>query len=376
MTLSSEMVLFLTLVVSFLVTYFSIPTIISVAREKKLFDEPSSRKSHFQQIPTLGGVAIFVGITVSTGIFISCNQMSSLQYILVACIIVFFIGMKDDILVIAPMKKLLGQIIAALILIIPGDIYFSNIHGFLNVYYLSTATSLLLTLFVIIVIVNSFNLIDGIDGLAASLGMLTTAFFGVWFFISGNIAYCLLSTAVFGTLLAFFRFNVFGGKNKIFMGDTGSLLIGLLIAVQVIFFNEKNIEITSAFSIKSAPAVSFSVLIIPLYDTIRVFLIRMSRGRSPFSADKNHLHHCLLKLGFSHGQSTFIIVLVNIAFILLALLLQNIGIVWLMIVILSIATILTFYLEYLVRKASHQSVPVVEKEKLKGRHTGLKQTSN
>ena len=357
-----EIVLFLTFIVSFLVTYLSIPTIVNVAREKKLFDEPSRRKSHIKQIPTLGGVAIFAGLTISTGSFINYSHVPSLQYILVSCIIIFFIGLKDDILVIAPTKKLLGQIAAALVLIIPGNLTFSSIHGFLGIFHISSVVGMVLTLFVIIVIINSINLIDGIDGLAASVGMLTTVFFGVWFFMSGNIEYSFLSAAVFGTLLGFLRYNLFGGKNKIFMGDTGSLILGLMMAVQVIVFNEKNIGFTSAFSIKSAPAVSFAVLIIPLYDTMRVFLIRMARKRSPFTADKNHLHHCLLKIGYTHGQSTLIIVFANICFITLALLLQNIGIVWLMVVILSIATILTFYLEYLVRKKGH-SVPTKAKQK-------------
>jgi UDP-N-acetylmuramyl pentapeptide phosphotransferase/UDP-N-acetylglucosamine-1-phosphate transferase len=363
--LPPEIVLFLTFAVSFLVTYLSIPSIVGVAREKKFFDEPSRRKSHIRQIPTLGGVAIFAGLTVSAGSFIDYSLVPSLQYILVACIITFFIGIKDDILVIAPMKKLMGQIAAALVLIIPGDLNFSSLHGFLGINHIDlTIAGWILTLFVIIVIINSFNLIDGIDGLAASIGMLTTAFFGLWFFFSGNIEYSLLSAAMFGTLLSFFRFNVFGRKYKIFMGDTGSLIVGLMMAVQVILFNEKNIGFTSAFSIKSAPAVSFAVLIVPLYDTMRVFLIRMSRGRSPFAADKNHLHHCLLKIGHNHGQATLIIVFANVCFIALALLLQNIGIVWLMMVVLSIATILSFYLEYLVRKAGHL-VPDEAKQKRK-----------
>ncbi|MDR1154554.1 MAG: undecaprenyl/decaprenyl-phosphate alpha-N-acetylglucosaminyl 1-phosphate transferase [Bacteroidales bacterium] len=356
----------MTLVVSFLVTYLSIPSIVGVAREKNFFDEPSRRKSHVRQIPTLGGVAIFAGLTVSAGSFIDCSLVPSLQYILVACIITFFIGIKDDILVIAPMKKLMGQIAAALVLIIPGDLSFSSLHGFLGINHIDlTVVGWILTLFVIIVIINSFNLIDGIDGLAASIGMLTTAFFGLWFFFSGNIEYSLLSAAMFGTLLGFFRFNVFGRKYKIFMGDTGSLIVGLMMAVQVILFNEKNIGFTSAFSIKSAPAVSFTVLIVPLYDTIRVFLIRMSRGRSPFAADKNHLHHCLLKIGYNHGQATLIISFTNACFIALALLLQNIGIVWLMAVVLSIATVLSFYLEYLVRKAGH---PIPDEVKQKRKH--------
>jgi len=353
-----EIVLFLTFIVSFFVTYLSIPSIISVAREKKFFDEPNSRKSHKKQIPTLGGVAMFAGFTVAAGSFINYSLVPSLQYILVACIIIFFIGIKDDILVIAPFKKLMGQIAAALVLIIPGNICFTSIHGFLGIYSLdhlvfTEVYSILLTLFVIIVITNSINLIDGIDGLAASVGMMSTAFFGMWFFISGNIEYSLLSAAVFGTLLGFFRFNVFSKKNKIFMGDTGSLIVGLLMAVQVILFNEKNIGYTSAFSIKSAPAVSFAVLIVPLYDTLRVFVIRMLRKRSPFTADKNHLHHCLLKLGFNHVKSTLIFASANLFFIVLAFSLQDIGIFWLMLIILILATLLSFYLEHLVKKNGH-----------------------
>jgi len=358
-----EITLLLTFVVSFLVTYWSIPSIIRVAKQKKFFDEPNSRKSHINQVPTLGGVAIFVGFTTAAGSFISYILVPSLQYILVACIIIFFIGLKDDIMAIAPLKKLMGQIAAALILSVPGCIYLTSVHGFFGIYYIPYTAGTILTLFVIIVVINSFNLIDGIDGLAASVGMITSVFFGTWFFISGNIEYCLISVAMFGSLLGFFRYNVFGGKNKIFMGDTGSLIVGLMMAVQVILFNEKNIGYTSAFSIKSAPAVSFAVLIVPLYDTLRVFLIRMLRGRSPFSADKSHLHHCLLKLGCSHIQTTLIIVLANLFFITLALLLQDIGIFWLMLIILSIATILSFYVEHRLKKK--HPVPMEAKQKRK-----------
>ena len=352
--LSSEIALILTFIGSFLVTYLSIPSIVNVARNKKIFDDPSHRKSHVKQTPTLGGIAIFAGFTIAAGSLIDYGFVSSMQYVIVACIVMFFIGIKDDIQIIAPHKKLLGQIFAALILIIPGNLYFSSLHGFLGIYNISVISSLLLTLFVIIVIINSFNLIDGIDGLAASTGMLATAFFGLWFYISGNVEYSLISAAMFGSLLAFFRFNVSDGKYKIFMGDTGSLIVGLIVAVQVILFNEKNIGFTSAFPVKSAPAVSFAILIFPLYDTIRVFIIRMSRGRSPFAADKNHLHHCILKLGFSHVQSTLLIVAVNIAFIAIALLLQNFiiksGIVWIMAITLCIATLISIFIERSVRK--------------------------
>ena len=365
-TLLPEIALVLAFFVAFLVTYLSIPSIVRLAQHKKFYDDPTHRKSHIKQIPTLGGVAIFAGFAITAGTLIGYDFVPSLQYILVACIIMFFIGVKDDILVISPNKKLMGQILAALILIIQGKIYFSSVHGFLGLSNITVIPSLFLTLFVIIVIINSFNLIDGIDGLAASLGMLSTVFFGVWFFISGNIGYCIISAALFGSLLAFFKFNVFGGKFKIFMGDTGSLVVGLLIAVQLILFNEKNIGTSDFFAkINSAPAVSFSVLIFPLYDTIRVFIIRMSRGRSPFAADKNHLHHCILKLGFSHIQSTMLILLANVCFIIIALLLQNLGVLLLMMILLTIATIISFFIEHTVRKKGINDKPKLKSKVLK-----------
>ena len=365
----SEIALVSAFVVAFTVTFVSIPSIVRVARNKNLFDKPSLRRSHQRQIPTLGGIAIFAGFTLAAGIFMNSyflaeyKYVSSLQYILVACIIMFFIGLKDDIQAIAPHKKLLGQILAALVLIIPGGINFTSIHGFFGINeFSSPIVSMFLTLFIIILIINSLNLIDGIDGLASSIGILATAFFGFWFYISGNKECCLISVALFASLLGFFKFNVSSGQYKLFMGDTGSMLVGLLLSVQVIMFNELNISNeTTEFHINAAPAVSFAVFIIPLFDTMRVFIIRMSRGRSPFVADKNHLHHCMLKLGFTHVQSTLLIVFVNICFITIALLLQNIGIVWLILIILGLSTALSLLLERTVKRNGKKSKINTEK---------------
>ncbi|MDR0835115.1 MAG: undecaprenyl/decaprenyl-phosphate alpha-N-acetylglucosaminyl 1-phosphate transferase [Tannerella sp.] len=351
--LSNGSLLLLSGLVAFLITVFSIPVVVRVAKTKKLFDEPTQRKSHRKKIPTLGGVSLFAGFTVAAGSFISYEHLPSLQYVLVASVIIFFIGMKDDLVLIAPFKKLLGQIAAALVLIIPGNLFFSSLHGFCGIYHVSLTTSVFVTIFVIVLVINSINLIDGIDGLAASVGMLATTFFGAWFYLSGNPQYSLISITLFGSLFAFFWYNTSKGKYKIFMGDTGSLLMGLILSVQVILFNQQNIGLTSAFAVKSAPAVSIAVMILPLFDTLRVFIIRMMRGRSPFLADKNHLHHLLLKLGFTHLQTTLLLMLVNAAFIILALLLQNIGIVWLTIIVFTIATLASILLERKVRKHNH-----------------------
>ena len=356
-TLPSELALLMTFVVAFVVTFLSIPPIVRIARKKNLLEKPSQRRSHTRQVPILGGIAIFAGFTVSAGTFINHNFFPALQYVLVACIIMFFIGLKDDMQAISPRKKLAAQIIASLILIILGDLNFTSLHGFFGIYeFNSQIVKMFLTLFVIILITNSLNLIDGIDGLASSVGIIATLFFGFWFYISGNIEYSLVSAALFGSLLGFFRYNVSDGKFKIFMGDTGSLIVGLLLSVQVIMFNELNINSSEiSFSVESAPIVSFAVLIIPLYDTLRVFIIRMSRGRSPFLADKNHLHHCILKLGFSHIQSTLIIVLVSLFFISLAIILQNINKYLLVLIILTLATILSHFLEKAIKNNGHKN---------------------
>lgn len=275
-------------------------------------------------------------------------------------VVIFFIGIKDDILIIAPDKKLLGEIIASLIVILLGNIRFTSLHGFLGVHEIPYIASILLTCFVFIVIINGFNLIDGIDGLASGIGIVLSAFFGVWFYLIGNYEYAVLSAAVAGSLMAFFRFNVYGKKNKIFMGDTGSLLVGLFMSFIVVKFNEINAVLQGPYAIKAAPAVSFGVLIVPLFDTLRVFLIRISRKQSPFRPDKNHMHHLLLKIGYSHLGATIRIVAVNIIFIALAVSMQSLGIFTLMIVNLLIASLFSFLPEFFRRKNKvRQLVPEI-----------------
>jgi UDP-N-acetylmuramyl pentapeptide phosphotransferase/UDP-N-acetylglucosamine-1-phosphate transferase len=201
-----------------------------------------------------------------------------------------------------------------------------------------------------VVLTNAFNLIDGIDGLASTIGIVVSLTFGIWFMLTGSINYAILSAALLGSLISFFGFNVFGKSNKIFMGDTGSLILGLIMSILVIKFNEANITYHGTYAIKSAPAVSFGILIVPLFDTLRVFLLRIFKGQSPFHPDKNHLHHRILKLGFSHIESTALIAMVNILFIVMVLTCQSAGLLLLMFLNLSVATFFAILTEYLIRK--------------------------
>ena len=306
----------------FLITFFAIPIIIQVARRKKLFDEPDERKVHKVVIPTLGGLGIFGGFILATLMGAPVGSYE-LQYFAAAAIVIFFLGIKDDILVLSAAKKFVGQLVAAGILFKFGGVQISNMHGFLGISNIPYMASMVLSLFTIIVIINSFNLIDGIDGLAGSLGLLTSLVFGAYFFFAGQLLYGVIALSLAGSLVGFLFYNF--SPAKIFMGDTGSLLIGLINSIMVIKF----INIAGSTAVKvpleAAPAIGFAILIVPLFDTLRVFALRILKRKSPFSPDRTHVHHFLLELGFSHRKIAMLCVSFNIALILMAYFLRSLG---------------------------------------------------
>jgi UDP-GlcNAc:undecaprenyl-phosphate/decaprenyl-phosphate GlcNAc-1-phosphate transferase len=339
----------LSFVTAFLITYYAIPSIVTVSMAKGLYAKPNGRTSHLHSIPNLGGVAIFSGYIVSTLIIGGPYFNFELGYIIAGLIIIFMVGVKDDILILDPRKKLMAQALAATLIAVLADIRINNFHGLFGLMEIPYLPSILVTLFVFIVIINGFNLIDGIDGLASGIGILTSSVFGLWFLSIGNKAYSIMSFAFTGSLIAFFYYNVFNSKNKIFLGDTGSLIIGLVMSVLAIRFLQFDLLVRDTLFIQSAPAVAVGVLVIPLFDTLRVFVLRMSQGKSPFVGDRQHLHHRLLQLGMTHLQATLTLAAVNVAFVIMCYLLQDIGIIWLMLVILATASALSRFLILLIR---------------------------
>ena len=308
---------------AFLITFFAIPVIIQVAKDKKLFDEPDERKVHKNVIPTLGGLGIFAGFIIATLMGVPSGITSELQYFAAASTVIFFLGIKDDILVLSASKKFIGQLIAAGIIIKFGGVQITNMHGFLGVYGIPHIASIVLSILTIVVITNSFNLIDGVDGLAGSLGLLTTLVFGVYFFYAGQLTYAVMALALAGSIFGFLIYNF--SPAKIFMGDTGSLLLGLINSILVIKFINVAGNPASNLPLESAPAIGFSILMIPLFDTLRVFGLRILDRRSPFSPDRTHVHHFLLDLGLSHRMITVTCVSTNMAFIALAFFLRHMG---------------------------------------------------
>ena len=354
-------------VLAFLITFFAIPIIIQVSREKKLFDEPDERKVHKMVIPTLGGLGIFAGFILSTLIGSPKGNME-LQYYSGAAIVIFFLGIKDDILILSPAKKFIGQLIAAGIIIKFGGVQITDMHGFLGIGKLGNMVSIAFTMFTVIVIINSFNLIDGVDGLAGSLGLLTSIVFGAYFFYIGQVTYAVMAFSLAGSLMGFLIYNF--SPAKIFMGDTGSLLLGLVNAILVIKFINMADTPGLSFTIESAPAIGFAILIVPLFDTLRVFGLRILNRRSPFSGDRTHVHHFLLDLGCSHRTVTAFCVSANIALIAMAYLLRGLGTTTVISILFLTSLLLIgiiYYFRLRARNASKTSTSAVEGSIIKPR---------
>ncbi len=301
-------------IIAFIISFYAIPIIIQLAEEAQLYDHPDERKVHKKPIPSLGGLGIFIGFMMGLLLTQYIKQSGGvLQYYYAAFLVVFFYGIKDDILKLKPMKKILGQLFVSIILIFKAGLVFTNMYGFLGVTYIIPSFGYILTLITIIVVMNAYNLIDGVDGLAGSLGILTSSTFATFFYLNGDLFYALIGFVLSASLFAFLIYNY--SPAKIFMGDTGSMLLGLINAILVIHFIET--ASTSHYLPKNtAAAMGFGILLVPLLDTLRVFGIRILHGRSPFSPDRNHLHHLLLDRGFNHRQILFTLVPVAILFII------------------------------------------------------------
>jgi UDP-GlcNAc:undecaprenyl-phosphate GlcNAc-1-phosphate transferase len=333
-----------TFLAALIITLVSIPSIVKVAELKHLYDTPDDRRIHSGNVPTLGGLAVFSGFTVSALFFSNTEQFPELQFIIAGVIIIFFVGIKDDILMIAPLTKLLGQIVSASVIVLFTDIQITNFHGFFGIFEIPVYFGIPLSIFVFVVIINGFNLIDGIDGLSASIGAIVSITFGIWFYLTDEFQYVILTAAMTGALIGFLRYNVSSNKNKIFLGDTGSLILGLLISVPVIKFNEMNIDHDFDYAKYGAPAISLAILVIPLFDTIRVMFIRFFQGKPIFKPDKQHIHHVFIRLGFSHKQAVLFLVLINVLFIVTALLINNLMGIRRLFLVFLLAAMIIFYI--------------------------------
>lgn len=354
---------------SFVVVLLATPSLIKVAKLKHLVDEPKEeRKRHRTSLPTIGGIMIFAATLFSLSLWFPTSELAyrgdvgrmiaafdEFTYLVAAMVILFFMGVKDDIIGTSAVKKLLGHIVVAFILVMMADVRILSMHGLFGIYDLPDWSSVGLSVFAYIVVVNAFNLIDGVDGLAAGIGFLCATFFGVWFYLTGNASFAMIGFVLAGSLLGFLVFNF--APARIFMGDSGSLVIGAVISVLAIRMIETNpSDIPVYFSGVATPVLAMAVLVYPLVDTFRVFFLRAIRGVSPFLADRNHIHHNILDLGVSHARTVLLLYLFNILVVVGALLLGGLQSTWAFL-ILFVATFAVVQIPLIMGRKKKRTTP-------------------
>lgn len=319
---------------AFFLVVIAMPSLIKVAKMKHLVDEPGDkRKLHRKSIPTVGGILIFAGTILGFSLWFPSKSpyqlgmvydplraLHEFKYLVASMFILFFMGLKDDIIGVSPSKKLLIHFVVGAILVFMADIRIIDFCGLFGFDQIPDPVSYLFSIFVYIVIVNAINLIDGVDGLAGGIGLIAGTTFTLWFYRTGDLPLALLAAGLSGALLGFLVFNF--NPARIFMGDAGSLTIGVVayvLAVRMIDFPTDRLPENIKYV--SKPVLAMAILAYPLIDTLRVFFIRTIQGRSPFSADKNHIHHRLLALGLNHRQTVltlygYTILLIILPFVL------------------------------------------------------------
>ncbi|OWP61808.1 undecaprenyl-phosphate alpha-N-acetylglucosaminyl 1-phosphate transferase [Hymenobacter amundsenii] len=333
---------------------FAVPSIIYIAHLKNMLDTPNVRTVHESLTPRLGGVAVFAGFMSALTIFAPLNN--GVQQLLAGCIILFFVGLKDDLVSISVAKKFVGQLLATGVVMIMADVRITSFQGILGIEELPIGISYAFTFFAIVGITNAINLIDGLDGLAGSIVLIIVSTFGYYFYQYGGPGYqnyAFVAVCVVGGIMGFLRYNFH--RASIFMGDTGSLVCGFIVSILTIQFIEMGLTVGQPFG-SAAPAVALGILFVPLFDTLRVFIVRMMAGRSPFSPDKNHVHHRILAMGFQQISTVMLLGLLNVVVILLVINFAYLGNLVLIGLLVGLSLILSLFLGVYHSRAERQRV--------------------
>jgi UDP-N-acetylmuramyl pentapeptide phosphotransferase/UDP-N-acetylglucosamine-1-phosphate transferase len=286
--------------VSLVVSFLVMPLIIGLLRRKNLMDTPDRRKIHRNVIPSMGGIGIIAGMGVSLLIWLTFKGIVEFKYLLAGVGLLFVVGIRDDLLPVSPRVKIIVQILAASIVVVSGVMINSG-FGLFGVQDLNITIRVFLSIGFIIFFTNSFNLIDGLDGLAGTIALIIATFFTSWFYLNEAYYLAVIGAAVIGAVLGFIYYN--WQPARIFMGDTGALSLGFLFAVLgILFLNQAANPQHEIYKINAPVAMLIAVLFVPIFDTSRIIVVRLVKRRSPFEPDNNHTHHVLMRLGLTHRQ--------------------------------------------------------------------------
>lgn len=299
-------------VVALLASVWVFPMILHIARDKNIVDNPDARKLQRVPIPVLGGMVVMFGILVALGIchlFVDCSDLFT---IVLAMAIMLYVGTMDDILDLSSVGRFFLEILVALMVIYTCGYSIDSFHGLWGIYSISPYLSVPLTVVTIVGVVNAINMIDGVDGYSSGYGIMACVIFGILFYVVGDMSMTMLAVVCAASLIPFFMHNVFGRSSKMFIGDGGTLLLGCVMSVFVLNILKSESLCTQycSWGIGLVP-LTLAILCVPVFDTLRVMVMRILRKTSPFHADKTHLHHIFIEMGFSHIGTTVSILSLN-----------------------------------------------------------------
>tara|TARA_R110002049_G_scaffold307520_2_gene508264 strand:- start:20166 stop:21200 length:1035 start_codon:yes stop_codon:yes gene_type:complete len=312
-------------------------------------DKPNSRSSHKQTTPTLGGVSFFYVLVFALFFLKAWGDYDEAIYFIPGLTILFIVGLKDDLVVLSPYSKLVAQLLSVIFILSNESFTIHTLNGFFGIYEIPIYLYYVIGAFMMVTIINAYNLIDGIDGLAAIVGIVILIIYATIFYMTKEYFYLLISLTLNGCLIAFLKYNLSSSASneKIFMGDTGSLIVGFIISTLTLKFLALSPEANEnlPFLIENIPLIAISILIVPLFDTARVFTIRLASKRSPFSPDRNHTHHILIDyFKISHQKASFIIGAFNLVFVYLFIILGSSSYnLWLITVLVAVVIVLGYF---------------------------------
>ena len=297
---------------SFIVAAMSVfvvhPSLVKIAHMKSIVDNPDARKLNKEPVPVLGGVGVFFGIMFSLSVAGYYVEGMNIQFeLIIAMLIMLYTGVGDDILQLSPRLRFALQIFVVCLMMFLGGIYIDDFHGLWGIGELPWYIAVTLTIFSCVGIINSINLIDGVDGLCSGYGVFASLAFAFCFLRMGDVSYAILAFAVAGAIFPFMLHNMFGERYKMFLGDGGSLVLGFICSLYVMRVIQSGNEVVS----ESTISLTLAVLAIPVFDTLRVMTARIIAKRSPFSPDKTHLHHMFIRLGYSHVITALNVIFLN-----------------------------------------------------------------